>query len=642
MTKAIIPVIFFLLISVSLNAQKFHTNSSRALNAYSTGEKQYDYLYFDSAEKYLKEAINIDKNFYEAYVLLGEMLFKLRRFSESASYYRGAVKIDSLYYKPLFFELATAELMSGQYDRALVHFRAYIELNQNNEKNRDAALKGIKDCEFAIKSIENPVPFNPFNIGDSVNSENDEYWPSITVDGQMLLFTRQERIGGKTNIRSQEDFYISKMTDNGWGRSFNAGAPLNTPRNEGAQSVTSDGTGMYFTACDRPEGLGRCDIYFSSYDGQKWSQGINLGAPVNSRYWEAQPSISSNGRMLFFASNRPGGLGGMDLWYSVKDNDEKWSNPKNLGGAINTPGDEMSPFIHFDGRTLYFSSNGHQGMGGHDIFYSRMNDDTTWSEPVNLGYPINTYNDEMGLIIDASGSKAYFSSVRDEKYGKDIFYFELYPEARPEPVSYFKGKVMDKETGRLLSAEYELVNLKTGTVVANGKSGFDGNFLICIPSGANYGLNVNKKGYLFYSDNFMLEGIHSITEPFIKNVLLTPIKTGETVILANVFYEFDSWELKPESVIELKKLYKLLADNPAVCIEIGGYTDSIGTAAYNQVLSERRAKSVVDFLLSMGITVDRLSFKGYGATSPVADNITAEGRRLNRRTEVRVTRDDRK
>ena len=642
MTKAIIPVIFFLLISVSLNAQKFHTNSSRALNAYSTGEKQYDYLYFDSAEKYLKEAINIDKNFYEAYVLLGEMLFKLRRFSESASYYRGAVKIDSLYYKPLFFELATAELMSGQYDRALVHFRAYIELNHNNEKNRDAALKGIKDCEFAIKSIENPVPFNPFNIGDSVNSENDEYWPSITVDGQMLLFTRQERIGGKTNIRSQEDFYISKMTDNGWGRSFNAGAPLNTPRNEGAQSVTSDGTGMYFTACDRPEGLGRCDIYFSSYDGQKWSQGINLGAPVNSRYWEAQPSISSNGRMLFFASNRPGGLGGMDLWYSVKDNDEKWSNPKNLGGAINTPGDEMSPFIHFDGRTLYFSSNGHQGMGGHDIFYSRMNDDTTWSEPVNLGYPINTYNDEMGLIIDASGSKAYFSSVRDEKYGKDIFYFELYPEARPEPVSYFKGKVMDKETGRLLSAEYELVNLKTGTVVANGKSGFDGNFLICIPSGANYGLNVNKKGYLFYSDNFMLEGIHSITEPFIKNVLLTPIKTGETVILANVFYEFDSWELKPESVIELKKLYKLLADNPAVCIEIGGYTDSIGTAAYNQVLSERRAKSVVDFLLSMGITVDRLSFKGYGATSPVADNITAEGRRLNRRTEVRVTRDDRK
>ena len=642
MTKAIIPVIFFLLISVSLNAQKFHTNSSRALNAYSTGEKQYDYLYFDSAEKYLKEAINIDKNFYEAYVLLGEMLFKLRRFSESASYYRGAVKIDSLYYKPLFFELATAELMSGQYDRALVHFRAYIELNHNNEKNRDAALKGIKDCEFAIKAIENPVPFNPFNIGDSVNSENDEYWPSITVDGQMLLFTRQERIGGKTNIRSQEDFYISKMTDNGWGRSFNAGAPLNTPRNEGAQSVTSDGTGMYFTACDRPEGLGRCDIYFSSYDGQKWSQGINLGAPVNSRYWEAQPSISSNGRMLFFASNRPGGLGGMDLWYSVKDNDEKWSNPKNLGGAINTPGDEMSPFIHFDGRTLYFSSNGHQGMGGHDIFYSRMNDDTTWSEPVNLGYPINTYNDEMGLIIDASGSKAYFSSVRDEKYGKDIFYFELYPEARPEPVSYFKGKVMDKETGRLLSAEYELVNLKTGTVVANGKSGFDGNFLICIPSGANYGLNVNKKGYLFYSDNFMLEGIHSITEPFIKNVLLTPIKTGETVILANVFYEFDSWELKPESVIELKKLYKLLADNPAVCIEIGGYTDSIGTAAYNQVLSERRAKSVVDFLLSMGITVDRLSFKGYGATSPVADNITAEGRRLNRRTEVRVTRDDRK
>ncbi|MGQ9620797.1 MAG: OmpA family protein [Bacteroidales bacterium] len=640
-TRKSILILFFVLFSASFTyAQKYHTNSTRALNAYNSGKRQYEFLYFDSAENFLKEAIDIDRNFYEPYVLLGEMLFKLKRFDESAKYYREAVRIDSLFYKPIFFELATAELMSGQYGKALGHFRVYLELNTGNETNRNSAMKGIKDCEFALEAMKNPVPFYPVNAGDSVNSEHDEYWPSLTVDGKLLLFTRQERTGSKSNIFNQEDFYFSRLTEKGWSKAFNAGAPLNTQQNEGAQSITSDGTGMYYTACDRPGGLGRCDIYYSEYNGKIWSQGINLGAPVNSRYWEAQPSVSSNGKMLFFASNRPGGAGGMDLWYSVKDADNVWSNPKNLGEIINTPGDEMSPFIHFDCKTLYFSSTGHQGMGGYDIFYSKMNDDTSWTPPVNIGYPINTCNDELGLIIDASGAKAYFSSIRDEKSGKDIFSFDLYTEARPDPVSYFRGKVMDKETGRLLSADYELVNLKTGNIVANGTSGIDGNFLICLPSGANYGLNVNKKGYLFYSDNFMLEGIHSATEPYIKNVLLTPIRTGETILLANVFYEFDSWALKPESVIELKKLYRLLFDNPEICIEIGGYTDSIGTDSYNQKLSERRAKSVVNFLTSMGISTERLSFKGYGATSPVAENITAEGRRLNRRTEVRVTRDN--
>lgn len=636
------PVMLLLLVissMVEVYAQKYHTTSQRALNAYNAGKKQYEFLYFDSAERYLKEAISIDKNFYEAYMLLGEMLFRLRRFADAAKFYGQAVKIDSLFYKPVFFELATAEQMSGQYDKAIEHFKAYLSLNTGNEKNINAAIKGIKDCEYAVEAIKNPVPFNPLSLGDSVNSEHDEYWPSLTVDGQLLIFTRQERTGGKTNIKNQEDFYISRLTSGGWSKAFNAGAPINTPQNEGAQSVTSDGKGMYFTACERLGGLGRCDIYYSAFDGTKWSHGINLGAPVNTRYWEAQPSISSNGKMLFFASNRPGGQGGMDIWYSVQDTLGKWSNPKNPGDIINTPGDEMSPYIHFDNRTLYFSSNGHTGMGGFDIFYSRMNDDTSWTKPVNIGYPINTFSDEMGLVIDATGTKAFFSTTRNDKEGKDIFYFDLYKEARPNPVSYFRGKVMDKETGKLLSARYELVNLKTEILVAYGNSGNDGDFLLCLPSGANYGLNVNKKGYLFYSDNFMLEGIHSATEPYIKRVMLTPIKTGESILLTNVFFEFDSWELKPESITELKKLFRLLADNPGISIEIGGYTDSIGSEKYNQVLSEKRAKSVVDFLSHMGISADRLSYKGYGAASPVADNITAEGRRLNRRTEVRVTRD---
>ena len=617
-------------------SQNYHTNSNRALNAYIQAKREYDFLYFESAENLLKSAIAADNKFYEAYTLLGEMLFKLRRFSESAYYYRKAVKIDSLFYKPIFFNFATAEMMSGNYSNALVHFKVYLEQKTGSEKNTTLALASIKNCEFAVEAIKNPVPFNPVSAGDSINTTDDEYWPSITVDGQTLMFTRQGR-GEKANTRNQEDFYISHLINNIWSKSQNAGRPLNTVQNEGAQSISSDGNYMYFTACDRPDGHGRCDIYYSSFDGSKWSDPVNIGPPVNTSSWESQPSVSANGRMLFFASNRAGGLGGMDLWFSVLDRYGKWAIPENLGSVINTPGDEMSPFIHFDGKTLYFSSNGRVGMGGFDIYYTKMKDDTTFTEPQNLGYPINTYNDELGLIIDAGGQNAYFSSVRDEKKGKDIFSFSLYESARPDPVSYFRGTVYDSETGKLLKADYELIKLNTGQVIASSMTDLNGSFLVCLPAGFNYGLNVNKTGYLFYSDNFMLEGIHSASEPVNKHILLNPIKIGETLQLSNVFYEFDSWELKKESVSELDRLYRLLSENINVKVEIGGYTDSIGSDPYNLKLSERRATSVVNYLINKGISKERLTFKGYGAASPLGSNVTDNGRKLNRRTEVKIT-----
>jgi outer membrane protein OmpA-like peptidoglycan-associated protein len=340
--------------------------------------------------------------------------------------------------------------------------------------------------------------------------------------------------------------------------------------------------------------------------------------------------------MLFFASNRPGGKGGMDIWYSVRGHDGTWGEPKNAGNEINTSGNEMSPFIHFDGKTLYFSSNGRTGMGGFDIFISRMKEDSTWTAPKNLGYPINTSSDEMGLIIDASGQQGYYSTIRDKKNGKDIFYFSLYDSIRPDPVSYFRGTVYDKVTMKLLKSDYELVNLKSGEIVSAGSTDNEGSFLVCLPSGFNYGLSVSKPGYLFYSDNFMLEGIHKVTEPYIKKVLLNPIRIGETMQLSNVFYEFDSWELKKESVSELDRLYMLLKDNPLIIVEVAGYTDSIGSLTYNQTLSEKRAKSVVSYLTGKGIGSDRLKYRGYGSAAPIGNNITNEGRRLNRRTEVRI------
>lgn len=616
-------------------AQNVHTTSGKAMKLYSEGVRNYEFLDLTNAERNFRAALSIDKRFFEAYLMLGDLLSKQRKFGEAAENYRAAVKIDSLSYKPIFFSLGMAEMMSGDYSRALVHFNVYLQQPGMSPQNRKIALDNVRNCEFALEAISNPVPFNPQNAGPGINTIDDEYWPSITADGGKLMFTRQQ-VRTANMAPTQEDFYVSLYANNTWQKALNAGTPLNTRQNEGAQSLSSDGRYMYFTACDRQGGMGSCDLYFSYYSDGRWSQPSNVGPPVNSSAWESQPSISADGKMLFFSSSRAGGKGGKDIWISRKLDNGNWSKPYNPGYTINTDGDEMSPFIHFDGKTLYFSSNGRTGMGGFDIFRTILHSDSIWETPQNLGYPINTYNDETGLIIGSDGRQAYFSSIREKQYGKDIFYFDLYESARPEPVSYIKGKVYDKKTGKLIKADYELLDLTSGKSILSNATDGSGEFLICLPSGINYGINVSKSGYLFYSENFLFEGEHTIAEPFVKTISLSPLQVGEKMQLSNVFYEVDSWELKKESIAELNNLVKLLNHNMDIIIEIGGYTDSTGTDEYNIILSEKRALSVVDYLVNSGISAERLTHKGYGNSDPIGDNITYEGRKLNRRTEAKI------
>ncbi|HUS86853.1 MAG TPA: OmpA family protein [Bacteroidales bacterium] len=621
-----------------LISQDLHTKSNRALKAYLDGKTAYDFVDYAEAEKQLLLASQYDENFIEAFLLLAELYKDMKRYTGSLAAYRKVMQIDSLFFIHAMYSLAEVEFFTGDYNNSALHFRSYLRKQGITSALRQKANDYLLDCEFAMEAIKNPVPFHPVSLGDSINTRDDEYWPAITVDDKMLMFTRQT-VRGAHNISGmtfQEDFYYSVRSDSVWRMAKSIGDPLNTVHNEGAQTLSAGGQYMYFTACNRIDGKGGCDIYYSTKTSRGWKPGLNLGNPINTQYWESQPSVSSDGLKLYFVSNRPGGFGGMDLWVSSLKKDGGWSEPENLGIEINTPGDEMSPFIHFDGKTIYFSSNGRPCMGGFDILISRLDEKGNWSKPENLGYPINTQADEIGMIINASGKIAYFSSEISSERGRDLFYFILPEEYRPDPVSYVNGTVYDKSTGRKLKASYELINLSTGEIVLKSFTGDDGSFLVCLNSGQNYGLNVNREQYLFYSENFMLEGIHSVTDPFEKRIALSPIGVGEKMPLFNVFFETDSWELRDESIFELNKLYELLLANSEVVVEIGGHTDSSGSDEHNLILSEKRAEVVRKFLIENGIESERLIFKGYGEGQPLSSNESEEGRRRNRRTEIKI------
>jgi len=357
---------------------------------------------------------------------------------------------------------------------------------------------------------------------------------------------------------------------------------------------------------------------------------------VNSRYSEKHPSISADGRTLYFSSNRPGGSGSYDIWMSDW-NGERWSDPVNLGDSVNTSGVEQSPFIHPDQQSLYFSSTGWPGMGQGDLFLSRLNRITGWSKPENLGYPINTYDDEIGLTLNASGNRAYFASNRGEGMDTDIYSFEMPQELRPVPVSYMKGRIFDSRTMKGIKAVLQLIDLESEEAVMELEShAGEGDYLISLPTDRDYALNVSADGYLFYSDHFNFSGMHSQARPLRRDVPLDALRVGSVVVLHNVFFARDSYTLEAESRAELNRVYDFLKLNPGIGVEISGYTDITGSPEHNQELSEHRARSVVEYLVNKGIARERLKAAGYGERNPVADNENKTGRAQNRRTELKI------
>ena len=605
------------------------TNKKSAQKAYDDAYLAYTAYDYSTAIELYKKAIDKDDEFIAAYMSLGQVYIDLGDHATAVSLFKKVIELSPGF--NLGYLYAGKSLFAlGAYDDAKLMAERYLILTPNitiETKKKIDLL--IASCEFAKEATTNPVEFNPVNMGPNINSEYSEYWPAITVDGSTFIFTR--RIKGEN-----ENFFIAKYQDTGWGKAKDIGLPINTGANEGAETVSSDGKFIFYTACQRPFGNGSCDIYVSKLEGDKWSEPENLGYPISTKDWDSQPSISADGKTLYFASSRKGGYGGLDIW-AAHYGSKGWEEPYNLGPNINTAEDDQSPFIHPDNQTLYFSSNGWPGMGNADIYYSRLGADGKWQKCVNIGYPINTYADENSLITDRLGNLAFYASGKEGGYGGlDFYMFELPEAAKPHKMSYVKGTIYDAETKQRLKANIELIELNTGKSVLKTMSNDDGSYLVLLEADKDYALNVNKQTYLFHSENFSLAESNS-TEPYNIDVYLNKIKENNTIVMRNVFFETGMYDLKPTSKSELDKLVDFLNANPTLTIEIGGHTDDIGNDNDNKVLSQNRANSVMTYLINAGIDKKRLTAKGYGETKPVATNATPEGRALNRRTEITIT-----
>ncbi len=629
--KKIALVLFLFFIVNNTDAQI--SGVRKAQSSYDKAQLQLASSNYDQAIPLLQEAVKADPTFQFAFFQLADISRRLKLYEQAKQNYTHAVSLPGNLEPRFYYGFAEAEIFTGDYNNALKHLKQFINAYKGSDSDFiNKAKKYVKDCEFAIEAIKDPVKYEPINMGDEINSVHRDYFPSVTADGTQLIFSR--------NINDNEDFYISILKDKVWTSPIPLSNNINTSKyNEGAQSISADGRYLFFTGCNRPDGLGRCDIYVSHKRGTEWSEPFNLGAPINTTFWESQPAISPDGNTLYFVSNRPGGLGGYDIWKSTLKTDGFWSTPKNLGPEINTPYDEHTPFIHPDGKTLYFSSDGWPGMGNKDIFISRIDEDGKWSKPENLGYPINTFNEETGLIVSPDGTFGLFSSNLKGGFGDmDIYQFKMPENKKPLPISYVKGIVTDKETNAFLEAKIQVVNLKTGKIEYNDYTSVEtGDFLAVMPIGGNYAFNVSADGYLFYSENYALDTAY-LNNPFIVSVKLDKLIIGKSIVMRNIFFDTNEYTLLPTSITELNTLKNLLKENINLAIEIQGHTDNVGSHTINEKLSLQRAKAVYDYLVENDIAPKRLTFKGYGATKPIVANDTEAQRKQNRRTSFVVTK----
>jgi outer membrane protein OmpA-like peptidoglycan-associated protein len=590
---------------------------------------------YDAGVALLDQALSKDSNFWEAALLKAEFLDYQRKYAEAAKYYQRALNIDPSHSisGSTYFYLAACLITIGEYEEALKNINRFLQ-NPNAKENLVNQAYQMRACaEFSINAMAEPVEFKPVNAGEGINTILPEYYPTLTVDGQVLLFTR--RLPMSEPLDEQEDFYVSQFDDKTktWKPAKAMPPNINTSWNEGAPTISGDGKKIIFVACTDNSGVnyganrtgkGSCDLFITEKIGNQWTNPINLPGGVNTSNWETQPSLSADGKTLYFirAIRSREGRSNSDIYVSELQSNGLWTEATRLSNTINSSQNEESVQIHPDGKTLYFASRGHVGLGGSDLFVSQLNEQGQWSKPVNLGYPINTRFDENSLLVSAQGNIAFFASDREGGYGKlDIYWFNLPESLQATKTFYFEGLAFDAVTTQKLQANVQLTDLTSGKEVYNGQTDIqDGKIVLPLPINRSYAVLVNKQGYLPFSLNFDLT-LKENAQSYHLDMPLNPINSKVENVLNNVFFDLAKATLRPESRIELMNLANYLKANPSLKIEVQGHTDSQGDAQKNMILSEQRAKAVYDFLLKEGITAERINYRGFGSLKPVITDV---------------------
>lgn len=635
-----LSILFLLLMNSETSlAQHFHTTQNttkKALKAFEKGEASLQQNDFSSGLEQFQKAVTYDQLFIDAWLLMGDAAVELDSSRIAAQAYENAIQLDTMYFLPTAYLLAKVYLDLLHFDKVIqvlddVYAQTELpeQLFQKIEKLKDNAA-------FRKNAYANPVAFDPKPLGKVINSQADEYVNALRLDGSLLVFT--QRTASNENQPFKEQLKLAERDSLVWKQAevFSPDWPVN--EQIGAVTFAADGNSMYFAACGWRGGLGSCDIYFANKIAGVWQLPVNLGAAINSRFWESQPSLSADGKTLVFASTRSGGLGGSDLWQTKLDSDGAWTKPRNLGNLINTEANEMAPFLHPDGKTLYFSSAGHAGMGGADLFVSRLDSTGNWQIPVNLGYPINTSSDEINLIVETAGKTALLSALNDSLKTYDILTFELPEEHQPGAVTYIQMRVRTMDTEKPLIAQIVLSNPVSAEKIIETETNINGEAFVVIPARDSYALQVNSKGYLFY-DSFIHPEAGTDLQPTQIEVFLEAVEVGKKVLLDNILFETNKAVLLPEAKAGLRYLEQFLKQNPALKIRLEGHTDNTGNPIANQKLSLDRAGAVAAFLAEQGIDSKRLEVQGFGAQQPVSGNETPDGRSKNRRVEMHIIAD---
>jgi outer membrane protein OmpA-like peptidoglycan-associated protein len=638
--RSVVFLFFLFSSTVFGQAQTYSIIDGKAIKLFQEGEQlTVARKYQDALNTYLA-AIAREASFLEAYVKASQVLMTMGKLAEAEKMaLQGKAKLSGKNTKPknvadfgwLFTNLY---LKQGRFSQAYQQFLEVDPLLDENFKKNTYYSQMKSKMDFLSTQVGKEQTIQKEMLKTPLNEFQLQYFPVLTADGEQILFTKRDGTGNF----DKEDIYTAFLNAQGeWTKAQSISQTINSPYNEGTCSITADGNILIYTSCDAPDSQGSCDLYVAYKVNGAWQRPTNMGPKVNSRSWDSQPSLSADGRVLFFSSNRKGGFGGNDIWYSVRQKDGTWAEAKNLGNTVNTDKDEISPFMFFNNEILFFASDGHQGFGGMDIFLSRVKEGD-FNAPENLGLPINDQLDQVALFITAKKDYAYYTELNALDGGKDrsfLYRFKFPKEISiGENLTVTEGKVLSAKSGEPISATLSLVSLANDSTIYQFQSdGKSGDFVMLYPEKANSGLYVEKKGYLPKIYNVERDKIQNVKD---LKVELIPISAGEEFVFENVFFDFDKYDLKLESQASLKRLQKFLLENPNVNILITGHTDNVGSAGYNQNLSLQRAKSVQEFLVKSGLHSGRAMVEGKGDKEPMVPNTTAENQALNRRITIKI------